>query len=197
MDPSRATHLVAPRVVRTMKFVTALAYAPMVLSTSYIEACLEANELLDPGRFRLTDKESEKKLGVSLKLSRERAQKNRNQLLQGRTIYCMEDIRGGFDTFKTIVDANGGDCRLWRGRKGTTVPSKRADSEASTDIDATNDVYLLSNDTDRKETTPLWTRFKEMAEGSRKIPRIVSADWLLETAMSQKLLPTQQYELED
>jgi len=179
-----------------MKFVTALAYGPMVLSTSYIDACLEANELLDPERFRLNDKENEKKLGVSLRLSRERAQKNHNQLLQGRTIYCMEDIRGGFDTFKTIVDANGGECRLWRGRKGTVVPSRRADSEASTDIDANGDVYLLSNDNDRKENKSLWSRFKEMVEGSRRVPRIVTADWLLETAMSQKLLPTQPYELE-
>ncbi len=178
-----------------MKFVTALAYAPIVISTDYIDACLEANELLDPMEFRLQDKENEQKLGVSLKLSRERAQKNHGQLLQGRIIYCLENIRGGVDTFKTIVEANGGECRTWRGRKGTTVPSGRADSEASTDIDANNEVYLLSNDDDRKENKSLWTRFKEMAEGSRKVPRIVTADWILETAMSQLLLPTKQYEL--
>ncbi|KAK5190731.1 regulator of Ty1 Transposition [Exophiala xenobiotica] len=194
-EPSRATHLAAPRIVRTMKFVTALAYAPMVISTDYIDACLEANEQLDPKEFRLQDKENEQKLGVSLKLSRERAQKNQGQLLQGRIIYCLENIRGGFDTFKAIVGANGGECRTWRGRKGTTVPSGRADSEASTDTDANNEVYLLSNDDDRKENKSLWTRFKEMAEGSRKVPRIVTADWLLETAMSQLLLPTKQYEL--
>jgi hypothetical protein len=167
----------------------------MVISTDYIDACLEANEQLDPKEFRLQDKENEQKLGVSLKLSRERAQKNQGQLLQGRIIYCLENIRGGFDTFKAIVGANGGECRTWRGRKGTTVPSGRADSEASTDTDANNEVYLLSNDDDRKENKSLWTRFKEMAEGSRKVPRIVTADWLLETAMSQLLLPTKQYEL--
>ncbi|KIV79382.1 hypothetical protein PV11_06945 [Exophiala sideris] len=193
-DSSRATHLAAPHIVRTMKFVTALAYAPLVISTDFIDACLEADELLDPEEFILEDKENEKKLGFSLQLSRDRAKSNGNQLLQGRWIYCMENIRGGFETFKTIVEANGGRCMLWRGRKGTTVPSGRADSEG-VDADANIEVYLLSSEEDRQQQKSLWNRFKEMAEGSRKSPRIVAADWLLESAMSQQVLPIKRYEL--
>lgn len=178
-----------------MKFVTALAYAPLVISTDFIDACLQANEFLDPEDFLLEDEENEKKLGFSLHLSRERAKSNGNQLLKGRCIYCMENIRGGFETFKTIVEANGGRCMLWRGRKGTTVPSGRADSEGGVDTDANNEVYLLSGEEDRNQQKSLWNRFKDMAEGSRKIPRIVAADWLLESAMSQQVLPIKQYEL--
>ncbi|KIX04651.1 uncharacterized protein Z518_05521 [Rhinocladiella mackenziei CBS 650.93] len=192
-DASKASHLAAPHIVRTQKFVTALAYAPLVISTNFIDACLDEDELLDPEDFKLEDKKNEEKLGFSLKLSRERAQKNHNQLLQGRSVYCMENIHGGFDTFRVIVEANGGRCMPWRNRKGTIVPSSRADGEVGTDIDINNDVYLLSDD--RKENRSLWVRFKEMVEGSRKQPRIVAADWLLETAMSQQLLPTKQYEL--
>ena len=154
---------------------------------------MKEDKLLDPEDFKLNDKQNEKKLGVSLERSRERAKENRNQLLQGLSIYCMENIPGGFDTFKTIVDANGGRCMLWRNRKGTTVPSGRSDSEVNTDTDTNNEVYLLSDE--RKENKSLWDHFKKMAEGSRKAPRIVTTDWLLETAMSQKLLPTKQYEL--
>ncbi len=165
----------------------------MVISTDFIDACLKADELLDPAKFKLNDKQAEKKLGFSLKESWKRATNNKNQLLRGRCIYCMEDIKGGFETFKGIVEANGGRCMLWRNRKGTTVPSGRADSEATTDTDVHNDVYLVTDE--GKEHQPLWSRFKEMAEGSRKVPRIVTADWLLETAMSQQVLPTKQYEL--
>jgi len=195
-DPTKATHLAAPHIVRTQKFVTALAYAPMVVTTDFIDACLEADELLDPEDFTLEDKENEKKLGISLKASRERAKKNHNRLLQGRSIYCIENIHGGFDNFKSIVEANGGRCMLWRNRKTTTMPSNRADSEASTDDDAENDVYLLSDERKDNKLVPLWSRFKEMAEQSRKVPRIVAADWLLETAMCQKLLPAKQYEFQ-
>lgn len=192
-DPSKATHLAAPNIVRTQKFVTALAYAPLVISTDFIDACLEEDELLEPEKYRLRDKENEKKFQFSLENSRKLALKNANQLLQGRCIYCLENVTGGFDTFKAIVEANGGLCMLWKNRKGTTVPSGRAESETSTDTDTNNDVYLLSEDS--KQNQGLWMRFREMVEGSRKVPRIVKTDWLLETAMSQRLLPTKLYEM--
>lgn len=163
----------------------------MVISTNFIDACLREGECLDPEDFKLQDKDNEKKLDFSLQKSQERAKKNRNQLLQGRCIYCMENIRGGFETFRTIVEANGGRCMLWRNRKGTTV--RRAESEVSTDTDASNDVYLLSDE--GQEHKALWNRFRDMAEESRKVPRIVTPDWILETAMSQKVLPTKRYEL--
>ncbi|KAG9768387.1 BRCT-containing protein 1 [Exophiala dermatitidis] len=193
LDPARATHLAAPRIVRTQKFVTALAYAPMVITTDFVEACLKENKLLNPEDFLLQDKDTEKRLGISLKSTRERARQNQNRLLHGRIIYCMENIGGGFETFKTIVEANGGRCLLWRNRKGQTVPSGRADSDASTDIDVSHEVYLLTDE--KKENKPMWNRFREMAEGSRKVPRIVLTDWLLESAMSQQILPTDRYEV--
>ncbi|KIX94498.1 uncharacterized protein Z520_09884 [Fonsecaea multimorphosa CBS 102226] len=183
-DPSKATHLAAPNIVRTQKFVIALAYAPLVISTDFIDACLDEDKLLDPEKYKLHDKENEKRFQLSLDKSRQRAKKNANQLLQGRCIYCVENIPGGFDTFKAIVEANGGRCMLWKNRKGTIVPSGRDDN---------HDVYLLSDN--GKGNEGLCSRFKEMAEGSRKVPRIVRSDWLLETAMSQEIQPTKRYEL--
>ena len=149
--------------------------------------------MVDPEDYLLKDTENEKKYQISLKDSRKRAQKNTNQLLQGRCIYCMENITGGFETFQAIVEANGGRCMLWKNRKGTTVPSGRAGSEESTDTDANNDVYLLSDDS--KGNQGLWSRFREMVEASRKAPKIVKTDWILETAMAQQLRPTKPYEL--
>ncbi|EXJ85942.1 hypothetical protein A1O1_06311 [Capronia coronata CBS 617.96] len=192
-DPSKATHLAAPHIVRTQKFVTALAYAPLVISIDFIDACLDENKFLNPEDFRLQDEENEKRLNLSIEASRERARNNHNQLLEGRSIYCMENIHGGFETFKTIVEVNGGRCLQWRNRKVQTVPSSRADSEGSTDNDADHDVYLVTDG--RKENKPSWSRFKEMAEEGGKVPRIVLTDWLLETAMSQQILPTQPYEV--
>lgn len=173
--------------------MTALAYAPVIISTDFIDACLERDELLNPDHFELDDKANEKKLGVPLNLSRERAKENCHRLLQGRSIYCVENIHGGFDIFKSIVEANGGRCMCWRARKGTMVPSRRADSDATTDDESQNDVYLLTGP--EKENVRLWDRFRQMAEASRKQPRIVSPDWLLETALCQKILPTTNYEV--
>ena len=148
-----------------------------------------------PDDFLLKDQTNEKRLGVSLAMSHSRAIENRNQLLQGRTIYCVEHIHGGFDTFRTIVEANGGQCLLYRGRPTNIIPSARAGSESSTtDEDGQHEVCLISDQ--KEENRRHWTRFREMAEHSRKSPRIVSTEWLLETAMCQKVQPTGKYELQ-
>ena len=85
----------------------------------------------------------------------------------------------------------------YRGRPGTIVPSRRAGSEASgaTDDDVDTDVYLLSGPD--KEHKKLWPKFKQMAEASKKAPKIVRSDWVLESAMAQEILPVKTYEHED
>ena len=139
----------------------------------------------------MQDQANEKKFGISLQLAIERAKENRQQLLAGRTVFCTENIKGGFETFKAIVEVNGGTCFQYTGRKGVMVPSRRAESEPLDD--PSNEVMLISNQDGSDDK--LWSRFKQMAEGSRKTPRIVKADWLLETAMCQKIQGTAAHEL--
>ena len=171
-----------------------MAYAPTIISTDFIDKCLEKDEILDPEDFLLQDKANEKRFHISLAQSLKRAKENRNKLFQGRTIYCVESIHGGFDTYKSIIEANGGQCNMYRGRPGTMVPSRRADSETSTTDEAAQaEVFLISGQD--KEQERLWPKFRQMAEGSRKIPIIVRSDWLLESAMAQKILPVGKHEL--
>ena len=155
---------------------------------------MDDDELPDPGNYALKDKATEKRFGFTLAQSQERAKQNRNHLLRGRAIYCMENIHGGFEAFRSIIEANGGQCSSYKGRPGTMVPSGRADSETSvTDDDSQNEVYLLS--AEDPENARIWAKFRAMAEGSRKVPRIVRTDWLLETAMHQMVLPIGKYEI--
>ena len=191
-EPSRATHLAAPRILRTVKFISAMAYAPTILSTDFIDACLESDDLEDPDSFKLVDKQQEKRLGLSLTLSKERAKENRNMLLEGRSVYVLSNVNGGFDTYSKIVQANGGHCVLFMGSKKTRMKSHRADGEEDGEDATLPDVYLISpEDPDEK----LWQQFRVMAHSSRQTPRIVTTDWLIETAMRQELLPVARYEL--
>ena len=171
-----------------------MAYAPTIISTDFIDKCLEKEEIVNPEDFLLKDKANEKRFHFTLAQSQQRAKENRNKLFRGRTIYCVENIHGGFETYKSIVEANGGQCNLYRGRPGTMVPSRRAESETSaTDDDAEAEVFLISGSD--KDQERLWSRFRQMAEGSRKIPRIVRSDWLLASAMAQQILPVDDHEL--
>jgi hypothetical protein len=195
-DARRCTHLAAPSILRTTKFVNALAYAPIIVSTDFITSCLKKDELLDASDFPLVDTEAEKKYNFSLSSVTSNAKKNKNKMLHGYRIYCVEDIRGGFDAFKSIVEANGGECMLFRGRLALANHSRREeshdDSEAE-DEPARHEVFLLSSAGAKHGR--IWPRFRQVAFDIKKTPRIVRVDWLLDMAMSQETRPADEYEL--
>ncbi|KAE8354069.1 hypothetical protein BDV28DRAFT_93452 [Aspergillus coremiiformis] len=195
-DARKCSHLAAPSILRTPKFVNALAYSPMIINIDYITACLKKNELLDPSGFLLEDKAAEKRFGFSLEVSTSNAKKNMNNLLQGYQIYCVETIRGGFEAFKSIVDTNGGNCSLFRGRVAYQTKREESDEDsAEEDNQNRKEVYLLSSVAPDHQR--LWPRFRQMVQDTGKTPRIVRVDWLLDIAMSQALRAADGYELSE
>ncbi|GAB1200743.1 hypothetical protein APSETT444_010122 [Aspergillus pseudonomiae] len=195
-DARKCSHLAAPSILRTPKFVNALAYSPMIISTDFITACLKKNELLDPTGFLLEDKAAEKRFGFSLEVATSNSKKNKNKLLQGYQIYCVEVIRGGFEAFKSIVDTNGGNFSLFRGRVSYQPQREESDDDSSSDDNwGRKEVYLLSSVA--PEHQRLWPRFRQMVQGIGKTPRIVRVDWLLDVVMSQELRAADEYELSE
>ncbi len=187
-DPSQCTHLAAPSMIRTQKFITALAYAPVVLSTDYITHCVQKNSLpSSTEEYLLKDETSEKRLGIDLKDSLARAKRNKGTLLAGQVVYCTPSVLGGMETYKAIVEANGGQCLLFRPRNsgGLVMPSAKMKSTsaaaangqgANGDGDEEGDagdgdddesdgqryVYLLSGET--TEEKKLWGKFRQMVD---------------------------------
>lgn len=172
----------------------------MIVSTDFVDQCLKKDELLDPADFPLVDKAAESKFQFSLAKASNRAKKNKNKLLRGFRVYCVEDIRGGFDAFKSIVEANGGECLLFRGRLALANNSRREesddeDSEMDSDDSGRNEVFLLSSA--ETKHARLWPRFRQVASDVKRTPRIVRVDWLLDMAMSQELRAADEYELSE
>lgn len=180
--------------MRTHKFVNALAYAPVFISCDFVTDCIQTGELLDVNEYLLQDKASEKKYNVDLEKAIQRAQVNKNQLLQGHTIYCVENIRGGFDAFKSIVETNGGQCVMFRGRPGVSIGGRRRGGDDSQD-EQSDEVYLISGA--EKSDVKLWNKFRTLAQNAKRIPKIVRADWLLDIAMAQEWRENGNFELED
>ena len=172
-----------------------MAYAPVIISTDFIDKSLEDDAAADPDDFILKDKANEKRFKINLAESRKRAKQNANKLFAGWTIYCVDTITGGFDTYRSIVEANGGKCNSYRGRPGTMVPSRRADSDSTAmgEDEGSAEVFLLSGTEEEHER--IWQRFRQMAEGTRNIPKVVRTEWLLESAMGQRVLPSAGFEI--
>ncbi|KAG0135348.1 BRCT domain-containing protein [Tuber indicum] len=179
-DPTTCTHLAAPHIVRTEKFCCALAKAPIIVSTEWPKACLKEEKIVDTEPYLLHDSDGERRLSMSLSQSLERARKNKGQLLQGQIIYVTPGVHGGFETYRKIVEANGGVCLLFRG------PAKRA-----TNLPDSDTLVLLSGDdaADRR----FWNPFLKMARTKEKEAVVYKADWLLDLAMTQKIEWTERY----
>ena len=185
-DVTSCTHLASPHILRTQKFICALAHAPIILSTDFVNDCLSQNERLEPEDYLLQDTETETQVGYKLSDSLVRAKSNKGQLLRGYLIYCTETIHGGFETYKSIVEVNGGKCLLYRARAGSTTAPRAALDEKNDDSEAgtPNYVYLISGTT--PEEAKLWPRFRQMVEAMGKNPLVVSHVWMVDLALSQK-----------
>ncbi|KAF2745221.1 BRCT domain-containing protein [Sporormia fimetaria CBS 119925] len=188
-DPKKVDILCAPKIVRTQKFVSALASAPTVVSSSYLDYALQHSKLPPPHEHILRDSDFEDKYGFRLDEALERAEQNKKRLLKDWNIFCTQHVVGGFDTFKEIIQSNGGVCHRWEGRTTTINAAKRtiknADAEVSQnqEEDEGDVLYLISGST--KPDMKLWPKFRELAKKHDMVPRIVSTEWILFVAMAQ------------
>lgn len=187
VDPANCSHLASPRIVRTQKFICALAHAPVILSTEFLDDCLQANERLNPQEYLLKDTEGEERIGHTLADAVSRAKQNKGRMLRGYSIYCTEGVHGGFDTYKAIIEANGGRCLLYRARAGSNTALKASREEDSEDSASGTPeyVYLLSGVT--PEEAKIWPKFRQMVEGTGKMPLVVRNDWILNLTLSQEI----------
>ncbi|RDW72027.1 hypothetical protein BP5796_08061 [Coleophoma crateriformis] len=181
-DPLTCTHMAAPAAVRTQKFLCALAAGPTIVSAEFVDKCLDDKEVPDVKGFLLRDKAFEEKNGSSLTKVVQRARKNKRKLLHNVPVYCTAEIGKGLpETYESIVRANGGLFSLYRGRGGMAIKPTNPED----DIGGGEPVYLITGL--KPEERKLWPKFEEMVRAGNMEPRIVMAEWLLDTAMSQVL----------
>lgn len=191
-DPKAVDILVAPKMLRTRKFVTAIASAPQVVDTHYLDDILQDEREVDDIRL-LEDKATEKAWGFKLSDALARAQINKHRLFRGWEIYVTDHMPGGFDTYKDIISVNGGNALAFRGsRRGTTLkrrlaldPAAGEESQNQGGEEEYDYVYLVANNTPADK--PLWKQFRKLAIEQELRPRVVKADWLLLSALSQRI----------
>ncbi|KAF4556889.1 BRCT domain-containing protein [Elsinoe fawcettii] len=202
-DPSQCDLMVAPKLLRTRKFVTAIANAPFVVHTRFLDYVLKHKSLPDDlQKFRLEDKEGETRLGVNLQDAQVRAKDNNHKLLRGWTIYVTDKVNGGYETYADIITTNGGKPVPYRGRSGVTVPKRRLlfDQDPEAGLESQNQggdvetdyVYLVSGQTD--DEVKMWPLFRRLAEKYDLEGRVVRTDWLLNLAMEQRVGWDQRFE---
>jgi hypothetical protein len=210
-DPSSTPFvLCAPRIGRTKKFVCAMAYGPTIISTSFLDECLTGKAgPPEPTDCLLVDAPGEVKLGCTLAEATARAKANGRKLFKGWQIFATEKVQGGIETYRAIVETNGGACLAFqesctRMKVSRYVLGADGSEAASTSPRSSNSSGGRSDDLDRlflvsgtsKQERELWGAFREMAARADMVPMIVSTDWLLGVAMAQKVLWRDEWRLD-
>ena len=177
---SNCKYLIAPRILRTKKFVCAIAQAPTLVRSEFLDRCLEANELLDPEDFPFEDPEGEEQYELDLRAVLERASSYRGRLLKGVAIWATNSVHGGFDVYRKIVEVNGGRCLLFQGRVGAI---RKGGYDSDDEEPKPEPAYLVCGEDDKV----LADKFEEMARNAGWEPHVVRADWVLDAALKQEV----------
>lgn len=188
-DPAHVDILVAPKILRTKKFVSALACAPLVVDTSFLEYALSKKKLQEDPPM-LKDKDNEERLGFTLSESLKLAKQNKRKLFANWAICVTKDVNGGFDTYKEIISLNGGETMMYQGRQKLSLA--KPTNQAGNEFDY---VYLVSGKSEAE--MKLWKKFRENASSQGLEAKIVSSDWVLNAAMSQKITLSEKWVLDE
>ncbi|KAF8625140.1 hypothetical protein AX17_006918 [Amanita inopinata Kibby_2008] len=116
--PMECTHLLAPGIVRTEKFLCALAGAPFVLSEKWATESAAAKKLLPENDYLLHDKAGEDKFSFKLKVATEKARKSGRKLFANKTFYITPKVPVSISLLKNVISACGGQV-------ATTTPTAR------------------------------------------------------------------------
>ncbi|EGN97163.1 hypothetical protein SERLA73DRAFT_161344 [Serpula lacrymans var. lacrymans S7.3] len=106
--PNECTHLLTKNIVRTEKFLCAMAVSPYVLNEKWATASAAANQLLPEDKYILSDPEAEKKWGFNLTDALRRSKDHGCGLFAQMTFYMTAKVPIDHKLLKNIVAAAGG-----------------------------------------------------------------------------------------
>uniref|UniRef100_A0A671UQJ2 PAX-interacting protein 1 n=1 Tax=Sparus aurata TaxID=8175 RepID=A0A671UQJ2_SPAAU len=101
-----ATHLVASKVTRTVKFLTAMSVVKYIVTPEWLEESWRSQKFVDEQGYTLRDAEAEVLFGFSLEESLKRA--NSVPLFKGKYFYLTPGMCPSLSTMKSILESAGG-----------------------------------------------------------------------------------------
>ncbi|XP_029444318.1 PAX-interacting protein 1 [Rhinatrema bivittatum] len=102
----KCTHLVASKVTRTVKFLTAISIAKHIVTPEWLDESFKCQKFVDEQKFVLRDAEAEVLFCFSLEESLKKA--HVAPLFKGKYFYVTPGICPSLSTMKAIVECAGG-----------------------------------------------------------------------------------------
>lgn len=105
-NPKECTHLVTPRIARTIKFLSGISVCSYVVTPRWVEDSGKDGMFRDEQPFLLRDADAEQLFGMKLAVSLSRAKSRK--LLDGMGVYATPSVEPPGDSLRDIVTCAGG-----------------------------------------------------------------------------------------
>ncbi|XP_042104993.2 PAX-interacting protein 1 isoform X1 [Ovis aries] len=102
----KCTHLIASKVTRTVKFLTAISVVKHIVTPEWLEECFKCQKFIDEQNYLLRDAEAEVLFSFSLEESLRRA--HASPLFKAKYFYITPGICPSLSTMRAIVECAGG-----------------------------------------------------------------------------------------
>ncbi|WBW75460.1 BRCT domain protein Brc1 [Schizosaccharomyces osmophilus] len=172
-NPSKCTHLVAPRILRTAKFLCAIPNGPQVVTMEWLQDSIKQRHPSAEDKYLLKDEEKEKEIGCSIQDSLKRAREKGPTLLENYVIYLTSKTvaPGNVSAVTSIVKSNGGAC--------STISNfnKRLTKHLEN-----GNIIVITCQEDRH----IWENFLSSIETYQNT-FLQNYDWLMKTILRQEL----------
>ncbi|KAJ6631463.1 hypothetical protein B0H10DRAFT_2207120 [Mycena sp. CBHHK59/15] len=140
---SECTHLIVPGLVRTEKFLCALAAAPFILTHEWAVDSVAAGKLLPEDDYLLQDASGELKYDFALTDALARAKELKGRLFKDHMFYVTPKVRIDLQLLKNVVIAHGGQpsLRILETNPGRHVISCPEDARIWRPLAAVHPIY--------------------------------------------------------
>jgi len=105
-NSTETTHMVMPKLGRTMAFLCGLSYAKYIVSSAWIEESSAAKQFLDEKPYALEDDSFDTKFGCDIRKTLNK--KGREKLFEGRIFYLTPSIFPSWKKLKMVIEFAGG-----------------------------------------------------------------------------------------
>ncbi|RYH64366.1 MAG: hypothetical protein EON54_06620 [Alcaligenaceae bacterium] len=128
-DARQATHVISPRMARTKKFIVAIPHTPLFVNWQWLLDTVKLKKLQPENKYPLEpalEAPWSQNLDFALILKRARKLQSTGGLFKNIVLLISDAVTkvGGFETYREIVEANGGTCGLV-GRRGADTSNAR------------------------------------------------------------------------
>eukprot|EP00794_Sanderia_malayensis_P016834 gene16833-18532_t len=141
------THLIAPKITRTVKFLSAISVVSHIVTPPWIEDSFKASTLLDEQEYALKDPESEEYFGFKLDISMQRSRTRK--VFQGLKFFVTPNITPSPIPMKEIIECAGGE--MFELKEGEASMSLFIDSK----MKKKDNSYVVTCEEDRSIWEPL------------------------------------------